>query len=59
MVEEGGFLYDADDYNDELPWWAVGLASIGGLVAIGGLLYVGIRAYRAASPYRALSEAIP
>ncbi|MEZ5407295.1 MAG: allantoinase PuuE [Acidimicrobiales bacterium] len=23
VVEEGGFLYDADDYNDELPWWSV------------------------------------
>ena len=23
VVEEGGFLYDADDYNDELPWWTV------------------------------------
>lgn len=21
VVEEGGFLYDADDYNDDLPWW--------------------------------------
>lgn len=21
VVEEGGFLYDADDYNDELPFW--------------------------------------
>jgi putative urate catabolism protein len=21
VVEEGGFLYDADDYNDELPWY--------------------------------------
>ena len=20
-VEEGGFLYDADDYNDDLPFW--------------------------------------
>ena len=25
VVEEGGFLYDADDYNDDLPFWtAVG-----------------------------------
>ena len=23
VVEEGGFLYDADDYNDDLPWWDV------------------------------------
>ena len=23
VVEEGGFLYDADDYNDELPYWTV------------------------------------
>ncbi len=22
VAEYGGFLYDADDYNDELPWWA-------------------------------------
>lgn len=22
VAEEGGFLYDADDYNDDLPWWA-------------------------------------
>jgi len=21
VVENGGFLYDADDYNDELPWY--------------------------------------
>jgi allantoinase len=21
VVEEGGFLYDADDYNDDLPWY--------------------------------------
>jgi len=21
VVEDGGFLYDADDYNDELPWY--------------------------------------
>ena len=21
MVEEGGFLYDSDAYNDELPYW--------------------------------------
>lgn len=24
VVEEGGFLYDADDYNDDLPWWDLG-----------------------------------
>ncbi len=23
VVEEGGFLYDADDYNDDLPFWSV------------------------------------
>ncbi len=23
VVEEGGFLYDADDYSDELPFWTV------------------------------------
>ena len=23
VVEEGGFLYDADDYNDDLPFWTV------------------------------------
>jgi allantoinase len=23
VVEEGGFLYDADAYNDELPYWVV------------------------------------
>ena len=23
VAEEGGFLYDADDYNDELPFWTV------------------------------------
>jgi putative urate catabolism protein len=22
VVEEGGFLYDSDDYSDELPYWA-------------------------------------
>ena len=22
IVEEGGFLYDADDYNDDLPFWS-------------------------------------
>jgi putative urate catabolism protein len=22
VAEEGGFLYDADDYNDDLPYWA-------------------------------------
>ena len=21
MVEDGGFVYDADDYSDELPWY--------------------------------------
>jgi peptidoglycan/xylan/chitin deacetylase (PgdA/CDA1 family) len=21
LVEEGGFLYDSDAYNDELPYW--------------------------------------
>ena len=21
VVEEGGFLYDSDDYSDELPFW--------------------------------------
>jgi putative urate catabolism protein len=21
VIDEGGFLYDADDYNDDLPWW--------------------------------------
>ena len=21
VIEHGGFLYDADDYNDDLPWW--------------------------------------
>ncbi len=21
VIEEGGFLYDADDYSDDLPWW--------------------------------------
>ena len=24
MVEEGGFLYDADSYADDLPYWVVG-----------------------------------
>lgn len=23
LVEEGGFLYDSDAYNDELPYWTV------------------------------------
>ena len=23
LVEEGGFLYDSDDYNDDLPYWTV------------------------------------
>ena len=23
VAEEGGFLYDADDYNDELPFWTI------------------------------------
>ena len=22
MAEEGGFVYDADDYSDELPFWS-------------------------------------
>ena len=22
LVEEGGFLYDSDAYNDDLPWWS-------------------------------------
>ena len=22
VVEAGGFLYDADDYSDDLPWWS-------------------------------------
>ena len=26
LVEEGGFLYDSDAYNDELPYWAPGYA---------------------------------
>lgn len=21
VVEDGGFIYDADDYNDDLPWY--------------------------------------
>ena len=21
VIEEGGFTYDSDDYNDDLPWW--------------------------------------
>ena len=21
MVEDGGFVYDADDYNDDIPWY--------------------------------------
>jgi peptidoglycan/xylan/chitin deacetylase (PgdA/CDA1 family) len=21
VIEDGGFVYDADDYNDELPWY--------------------------------------
>ena len=23
VAEEGGFLYDADDYNDDLPYWTI------------------------------------
>ena len=23
VVEEGGFLYDADAYNDDLPYWVL------------------------------------
>ena len=23
-MEEGGFLYDSDDYSDELPFWVAG-----------------------------------
>lgn len=26
LVEEGGFLYDSDAYNDDLPYWAEGQA---------------------------------
>ncbi len=26
LVEEGGFLYDSDAYNDELPYWVSGYA---------------------------------
>jgi len=47
-----------DRQENDLPPWAIGLASIGGLVAVAGLLYVGIRAYTAASPYRALKEVV-
>lgn len=25
VIEEGGFLYDADDYNDDLPFWVPGI----------------------------------
>lgn len=25
VIEDGGFLYDADDYNDDLPFWVPGL----------------------------------
>ncbi len=28
VVEEGGFLYDADDYSDDLPFWT----DVGGTV---------------------------
>lgn len=42
--------------TENLPPWAIGLASIGGLVAVGGLLYVGIRAYSA--PGRIVREAV-
>lgn len=58
LPEPTRFFLDRQQNNDELPWWAVGLASIGGLVAVGGLLYVGIRAYKAASPYHALKEVV-
>jgi peptidoglycan/xylan/chitin deacetylase (PgdA/CDA1 family) len=27
VVEEGGFLYDSDDYNDDLPYWTCASAS--------------------------------
>ena len=27
VVEHGGFLYDADDYNDDLPFWVTEAAS--------------------------------
>ena len=32
LVEEGGFLYDSDAYNDELPYWV----EVGGAAAPGG-----------------------
>jgi allantoinase len=33
LVEEGGFLYDADAYNDELPYWTrvEGIAGLNGV----------------------------
>jgi putative urate catabolism protein len=27
VIEEGGFLYDSDDYSDDLPFWVPGKAS--------------------------------
>ena len=37
LVEEGGFLYDSDAYNDDLPYWveAAGQAAPGGAVQLG------------------------
>ncbi len=29
VVEEGGFLYDSDAYNDDLPYWTTDFASAG------------------------------
>jgi putative urate catabolism protein len=30
VVENGGFVYDADDYNDELPWYDTRYSETGG-----------------------------
>ena len=37
VVEEGGFLYDADDYNDDLPFWTV----VARTAAPGGAVHAG------------------
>jgi peptidoglycan/xylan/chitin deacetylase (PgdA/CDA1 family) len=30
VVEDGGFVYDADDYNDDLPWYDTRYMESGG-----------------------------
>ena len=39
VVEEGGFLYDSDAYNDELPYWVEAAGQPRLVVEEGGFLY--------------------